>query len=111
MLQILVGLVLALLSIDSIGLVSDDDFSLNWALAIPALIVLATVGSTVAFIARHPRWLRIGALSTVLAIVAAPVAILVLRSLAAGLLLFVIVQLLLPPVISAHQSTDTHPSV
>ena len=111
MLQILVGLVLALLSIDSIGLVSDDDFALNWPLAIPAFIVLATVGFTVAFIARQSRWLRIGALSTVLAIVAALLASLVLRSVAAGLLLFVIVQLLLPTIISANQSTETHATV
>ena len=109
-LQMIVGLILAFLSIESIGLVSDEEFSLNWPLAVPSFIVLATIGFTVALVTHHPRWFRIGILSTVLAFSVALVASFVLGSAAAGILLFVTMQLVLPSILSANVgSRPKHP--
>ena len=102
LLQVVVGLALVFLSIDSIGLVTDDDFSLNWWLAVPAFVVIATAGFTGARIMCHPRWLLIGTLTTVLAIGVALLSSLALGSVAAGALSFLTVQILVPFIASAN---------
>ena len=55
-LQMIVGLVLAFLSIESIGLVSDDEFALSWPLAIPSFCLLGTIGITVSFFTFDRLW-------------------------------------------------------
>lgn len=99
--QLIVGLILALLSIESIGLVSDEEFSVSWPLAVPALFVLGTIGFTVAFVTQHPRWFRTGLVTAVLAGAGALLASVVVGSLAAGMLLLVLVQLVLPVLLPA----------
>lgn len=107
--QLIVGLILALFSIESIGVVSDEEFSVRWPLAVPALIVLGTIGFTVAFVTRHPRWFRTGLVTTVLAGAGALLASVVFGSLAAGLLLFVLVQLALPLLLPAGPAANGQP--
>jgi len=91
---VIVGLVLAFLSIESIGFVSDDQLALNWVLAIPSFCLFGTVGITVSYASGRPRWLRVGASSAALALVVALVASIAVGSVTAGALLFVIVQFL-----------------
>lgn len=101
----IVGLVLAFLSIESIGFVSDDQFALNWVLAIPSFCLLGTVGITVSYAAGHTRWLRVGASSAALALVVALVVSIAIGSVAAGALLFVVVQFL-AAVLSSQFAAD-----
>jgi hypothetical protein len=100
-LQMFVGLILAVLSVESIGLISDQEFSLHWPLAVPAFIAVGTIAFTVALITNRPRWFRIGMISTALAWAAALVAGFVIGSVAVGALLLVLMQLLLPSILSA----------
>ena len=62
--QAAVGLVLLIASVDSLGLVTDADFSVNW-LVVPAGLVLASVGATVSCVAGYQNWLKVG-LGTIL---------------------------------------------
>jgi hypothetical protein len=104
-LQVIVGLVLAFLSIESIGLVSDDEFALSWPLAIPSFCLLGTIGITVSFASGHLRWLRVGASSAALAFVVALVASIAIGSVAAGALIFAVVQFL-PAVLPSRFAAD-----
>ncbi len=103
-LQMIVGLVLAFLSIESIGLVSDVEFALDWALAIPSLVMLGTIGITVAYASGHRRWLRIGASITAAALAVAVIASIAIGSVVAGVLLFAVVQFL-PAFLSSRFAT------
>lgn len=107
MLQVVVGVVLAVLSIDSLALVSDGPFSLNWALAIPSMVLLATVGLTVARLTLDPRWLPIGAFSVLVAFGVALLGIAAFGSVAAGIAAFVIVQMLPAVVPNRSRATRT----
>ena len=98
-------MVLAFLSIESIGLVSDEQFALNWVLAIPSFCLLGTVGITVSYASGQPQWLRVGASSAALAVVVSLVASIALGSVAAGALLVVVVQFL-PAVLSSRFAAD-----
>jgi hypothetical protein len=91
-LQLIGGALVALLSIESVGLVSDAEFAVDWALAIPALLLLGTIGFTVAYASGHPRWLRPGALGSLAGLIAGVVASVAAGSVAAGVLPFVVVQ-------------------
>jgi hypothetical protein len=106
-LQMVTGLVLAVLSIGSLGLVSGDPFSLNWGLATPSIVLLATIGLTVARISGDPRWLPIGAFSVLVAFAVALLGSLAAGSVAAGVALLVIVQMLPALVPNSSQGTET----
>lgn len=100
LLQAVVGLVLAFLSIESIGIATGADFSVHWALAGPALGVLATIAFVVAYVSGRRDWMRIGLIASVSALTLAVAASAVAQTAALGAVLFVLVQLVpavLPP--------------
>lgn len=70
----IVGLMVAFVSIESIGLVTGDEFALNWVLAIPSFLLLGTIGMTVSYASGRLRWFRVGAVSTAAALAAALIA-------------------------------------
>lgn len=69
--QAMVGLVLGLVSVTSLDLVGGGDFAINWVLAVPAGVLLAGIGLTVARVAGRRQWLRDGGAAAGLAIVLA----------------------------------------
>lgn len=100
-LQMIIGLMLAFLSIESIGLATGDEFALNWVLATPSFLLLGTIGMTVSYVSGRRRWFRIGAASTAAALAVALIASIAIRSVAAGALLFAVVQFL-PAILSSR---------
>ena len=99
-LQCIVALVLFVLSIESIGLVTGEQSSVNW-LALPALVLLGSIGLTVAYVAGHEHWVIVGLPWIGFGLVVAALAgIVTARVLPSGMFLFVVqlVPAFLPPI-------------
>ncbi len=105
--QAVLGLVLLVASVESLGLVTGEEFTVNVALAVPALLLLGTVGLTVAWVAGRSGWRRIGVVSAAVGAVLGVVVAVVVGSALAGGLLFVFAQLVpaLVPAPAASQGS------
>jgi len=109
LLQAVLGLSLGLASIESLGLVSGDDASVNWALALPGAAVLAAIGLSVGFTAGRASWIRVGLGAAALAGLLGIAAGLVVGSVLAGGLVFVVCQLA-PALLPADRPVESDPS-
>ena len=88
--QVVVGLGLAVASIESLGLLGDDA-EVNWLLAGPAIALVATTGLTVAFVAGRQSWLRDGGLAMAAGLALTVVSAAATGSIGLGLLAMVLI--------------------
>jgi hypothetical protein len=91
--QALIGAALWVASIASIGLVTGEDFSVNW-MVVPAALVTFSIGLSVSKLAGHRRWLLVGSAAAVIGAVLAVPAALLTGTLLTGAASVVVIQLL-----------------